>query len=300
MDRRELLGALSGALCVGLPAGARATPAVVMAEWWETVDLEHEDRVRRIKRIAAELGFSDPPRISSYVIPRSRLPSDYPVDMPVLRVVFAERTFFDTASDRLRPEGDRVIGLVGEALLREPPDVAIFVAGHTDNRGSELYNYDLSVRRAEAVAGALSEYGVGGAVLWRVGFGENVPLFPNTTEPWLGRNRRVEFLFAGRTAPVAQWLSDQGDMVCTGASPQQMAECRKVALARSTFEAVQVGRPRRVVTPHTPGAQTASPTGGQQATAIGGSTVAAAPPGRPKLRIDLGSRKWAIEAPAAF
>ena len=104
-----------------------------------------------------------------------------PVDVPLLRVVFPERVFFDTAQWNLRPDAISVIDVVAESLRREPPDVAVFVAGHADSRGSRAYNFDLSLKRANAVSEALVRRGVGQAAIWRIGFGEAVPLRSNAT-----------------------------------------------------------------------------------------------------------------------
>ncbi|TKV41570.1 hypothetical protein A0U87_20655 [Sphingobium sp. MP9-4] len=68
------------------------------------------------------------------------LPANIAADVPALRVVFLERTtFFDTDSARLRPVAIEIAALIAENLRKEPPDVALFVAGHVDARGS--YDY---------------------------------------------------------------------------------------------------------------------------------------------------------------
>ncbi len=47
------------------------------------------------------------------------------------------------------------------AILKEYPDTNIEVQGHTDSRGTDEYNMQLSQRRATAVAGYLTRNGVG-------------------------------------------------------------------------------------------------------------------------------------------
>lgn len=65
------------------------------------------------------------------------------------------------------------------------------LAGHTDAVGSEAYNADLSLRRAQSVAEYLAvEHGVAPSRLDIEGFGETRLLFPD--QPEHGRNRRVE------------------------------------------------------------------------------------------------------------
>jgi hypothetical protein len=133
-----------------------------------------------------------------------------------------------------------VIDLVAAALSREAADTAVFVAGHTDARGDDASNYDLSVRRAQTVAEQLKGRGVRQAQIWRVGFGEAVPLMPNTSESNMARNRRVEFLFARKPEAVGTWLSRQKAEVCRGASPAARDECLRSFVALPRVEAVPV------------------------------------------------------------
>ena len=74
------------------------------------------------------------------------------------------------------------------------------VAGHTDAVGSEGYNQDLSERRADTIKRYLTEkYGINGADLVTVGYGESQPKDPKVpTDP---SNRRVQVVnMATKTA----------------------------------------------------------------------------------------------------
>jgi outer membrane protein OmpA-like peptidoglycan-associated protein len=73
----------------------------------------------------------------------------------------------------------------------------IRVEGHTDDRGAEKANLDLSQRRAQAVVAYLVRKGVAAARLEAAGFGEARPIAPNDTAENRGRNRRVEFVIVG-------------------------------------------------------------------------------------------------------
>jgi outer membrane protein OmpA-like peptidoglycan-associated protein len=65
------------------------------------------------------------------------------------------------------------------------------VAGHTDAIGSEQYNQDLSERRADTIKRYLTEkYGINGADLVTVGYGESKPKDPNAPADPI--NRRVQ------------------------------------------------------------------------------------------------------------
>lgn len=215
---------MGAALAVLVGATAPVCGQDRILSWPETVQMEHDDRLRRLRSLAARsLGAA--PRIETYRIDRSALPRSIPVDIPVSRWVFDQRVFFDTDSDVLRPEGQAVIDVVAQVLRGEAADTAVFVAGHTDSRAYDGYNYALSVRRARSVALALHARRVRQAQIWQVGFGEAVPLAPNTSDEGMARNRRVEFLFARKAEAVGLWLSRQRDLVCSGASAAQRQVC---------------------------------------------------------------------------
>jgi OOP family OmpA-OmpF porin len=96
---------------------------------------------------------------------------------------------FEYGSDRLKPEASTTLD-EAVATLRLNPDVRIEVAGHTDARGSDAYNLDLSQRRAEAVRRHLIEKGVTNVLTAR-GYGEREPIADDTTEAGRSENRRV-------------------------------------------------------------------------------------------------------------
>jgi outer membrane protein OmpA-like peptidoglycan-associated protein len=145
-------------------------------------------------------------RFLRYKVDKSRL-KGFRSDMPVLRVVFEERVFFDTDKSDVRAEAVPVLGSVAETLRAQTGSVALFVAGHTDSRGSDEYNLALSIKRADSVARALGDRGVGSAAIWRVGFGKAVPLRSETSSQDMAYNRRVEFLIATQPAIIAAWVN---------------------------------------------------------------------------------------------
>jgi outer membrane protein OmpA-like peptidoglycan-associated protein len=82
-------------------------------------------------------------------------------------------------------------------ILRDQPNVEIFVDGYTDDVGSDAYNQRLSDRRAQAVVVYLSEAGVNTSRLRARGFGKTHPVASNATEEGRAENRRVELNLAG-------------------------------------------------------------------------------------------------------
>ncbi|MEX1249814.1 MAG: OmpA family protein, partial [Hyphomonas sp.] len=78
------------------------------------------------------------------------------------------------------------------SFLAKQPDTRIQIAGHTDSRGADAYNRDLSARRAAAVATYLTSAGVDAGRIVSVGLGESVPVSSNDTAAGRAINRRVE------------------------------------------------------------------------------------------------------------
>jgi OOP family OmpA-OmpF porin len=96
---------------------------------------------------------------------------------------------FETNSAELRAESIPVLDNAISTLKRYP-ELKIEVAGHTDSRGSDAYNLQLSSRRAESVRKYLADGGVTNALTSR-GYGERQPVASNNTEEGRQQNRRV-------------------------------------------------------------------------------------------------------------
>lgn len=197
--------------------------------------------MKRLRRLSEVLPPDQRPRFYEGVVPASRLPSSFGTDLPVLRVVFPDRTFFDTGRYVLRPEARRVAAIIAESLRREPPDVAMFVAGHADSRGSDEMNEILSINRANAVARNIFRQGVNLSSIWRIGFGEDMPLYSGSSDADFARNRRVEFLFSAKPEAVGIWLADQqfGEL-CQASNAAEAAACRDKLKFRAGYEAVNL------------------------------------------------------------
>ncbi|MCX6320339.1 MAG: OmpA family protein [Bacteroidia bacterium] len=79
-------------------------------------------------------------------------------------------------------------------VLNSYPDTNIELQGHTDSKGTEAYNQNLSEKRATTVSGYLAGEGITANRLTIKGFGETVPKYDNETAEGRTQNRRVEFL----------------------------------------------------------------------------------------------------------
>jgi outer membrane protein OmpA-like peptidoglycan-associated protein len=212
-----------------------------LATWQSTVLLEHCDRIKRLQRLSVLLPPDEQPRFFESVIPHHRLPADYGVDIPVLRVVFPDRVFFDTAKSALRPEAQEIARIIAESLRRELPDVTLFVAGHADSRGDADYNEALSISRADTVATTIFRYGINLGTVWRIGFGEDMPLVAGQHEAAWGQNRRIEFLFSAKPEPIGVWLADQQQHdLCQSRNTAESTRCKAGLELRPDYEAARV------------------------------------------------------------
>lgn len=77
-------------------------------------------------------------------------------------------------------------------FLMQNPEVRIEIGGHTDNVGSEAFNKDLSLKRAQAVAGYLIGRGIPPGRVQAAGYGFDQPAASNQTEEGRALNRRTE------------------------------------------------------------------------------------------------------------
>jgi OOP family OmpA-OmpF porin len=98
---------------------------------------------------------------------------------------------FETGSDVLLPGTEHIIQDAA-ATLNQYPELRIEVAGHSDNVGGGLANFNLSERRAKTVRDFLIRYGVDENRITAVGYGESQPIATNDTPEGRAQNRRVE------------------------------------------------------------------------------------------------------------
>jgi len=98
--------------------------------------------------------------------------------------------YFDYNSDQLTSRATSTLN--GVAGVLNGKAVRIQLAGHTDNRGSDAFNLDLSKRRAVTVKRYLSSHGVRAGQMAIKAYGESRPAASNRTEAGRAKNRRVE------------------------------------------------------------------------------------------------------------
>jgi outer membrane protein OmpA-like peptidoglycan-associated protein len=99
---------------------------------------------------------------------------------------------FDYNSANISAKSQAAVEALGKALTSPSLKGSTFLlAGHTDAKGGEAYNQDLSERRADAIKRYLTDkYGIAGTDLVTVGYGKSKLKDPNA--PTAEVNRRVQ------------------------------------------------------------------------------------------------------------
>ncbi|QOY95985.1 DUF4398 and OmpA-like domain-containing protein [Massilia sp. UMI-21] len=126
-----------------------------------------------------------------------------------LQAVKTERGYVVTIGDVLFATNQATLTPNGMSSLRKLADVmsqnpnrTVLVEGFTDSTGSSSYNMELSQRRAEAVASALSSMGVPRDRIAMKAYGEAFPVAPNDTASNRQLNRRVEIVLSNENAQI--------------------------------------------------------------------------------------------------
>ncbi|WP_216856003.1 OmpA family protein [Acidisphaera sp. S103] len=102
----------------------------------------------------------------------------------------SDKILFASNSDKLNPVTETSMGKLGHELLSVQIG-HLGVEGHTDSYGTDAYNNDLSLRRAQAVAVVLESAGMQAGNIRVRGLGKQDPVADNNTPAGQSENRRV-------------------------------------------------------------------------------------------------------------
>jgi OmpA-OmpF porin, OOP family len=113
-----------------------------------------------------------------------------PIEVGV--TVRLKNIYFDFDKTTLKKESfvelDKVVD-----FLSQNPSVEVEIAGHTDAKGSDQYNLNLSQGRSQSVVDYIVSKGIDGSRLTAHGYGESKPIDTNDSVEGQANNRRVEF-----------------------------------------------------------------------------------------------------------
>lgn len=112
------------------------------------------------------------------------------------REIVLENIYYDYDKWDIRPDAEPTLNRLAD-VLRQNPSVRIQLGSHTDCRGNDGYNAELSQKRAQSAVNYLIGKGIAAERLGAVGYGETAPAVDcacgRCTEPEHQANRRTTF-----------------------------------------------------------------------------------------------------------
>jgi len=111
-----------------------------------------------------------------------------------------DMVYFEYNKAVIKSQSFPILDAVAATMQGNPSIQLIEVQGHTDERGNDAYNLDLSDRRAASVKAYLIDKGVDANRLESQGYGETQPLDRRSNEAAWAKNRRVAFLIIKRAS----------------------------------------------------------------------------------------------------
>jgi outer membrane protein OmpA-like peptidoglycan-associated protein len=114
------------------------------------------------------------------------------------KIEILDKVYFEYNKAIIKKESYPILDAVAATLQGNPDIQLVEIQGHTDERGNDAYNLDLSNKRAHAVLEYLTGKGVDENRLQSQGYGETQPIDRRHNEEAWAKNRRVEFLILKR------------------------------------------------------------------------------------------------------
>lgn len=110
--------------------------------------------------------------------------------------IILKDVYFEFNKSNITPEGAAELDKLVQ-VMKQNPAMEIMVKSHTDNRGSDKYNLNLSNRRAQSTVQYIISKGINKSRIQGKGFGESEPKVAcgdNCTDEQHASNRRSEFM----------------------------------------------------------------------------------------------------------
>ena len=160
---------------------ALASQTQALASTSEALDKETEARKRAEARTKDALD-----RLALASVPVKQ-------DVRGLVITFPGNVLFASGKYALLASAENKLSQVA-TVLKDQPDNKIVVEGHTDSRGGDQMNQELSRNRADSVRQYLVNHGVGGDQISASGLGSSRPVADNKSAEGRADNRRVEIV----------------------------------------------------------------------------------------------------------
>lgn len=123
------------------------------------------------------------------------------------QIIILEKVYFDTAKATIKQVSFGLLDQVAATLRSNSQLTKVLIEGHTDSRGKDAYNLQLSKDRAASVRKYLIDKGIAAERLDSEGYGETKPIDTNKTKKGRANNRRVQFAITevnGKPVPKDQ------------------------------------------------------------------------------------------------
>ncbi len=118
---------------------------------------------------------------------------------------------FASGKAKILPKSKKLLDNVASVILSHPEIQKVRIEGHTDDRGNDDTNKQLSQARADSVMEYLVSKGVEAGRLEAIGYGEEKPVADNKTKKGQAANRRVEFNLGEPTPPPGAETPPSGE-----------------------------------------------------------------------------------------
>ncbi|HEX8671160.1 MAG TPA: OmpA family protein [Longimicrobium sp.] len=126
-----------------------------------------------------------------------------------IAVTFASGILFPTNSTQILSAGQNNLAQLASSLQRYP-ETTVLIVGHTDARGTDQYNMQLSQNRSQSAANFLISRGIAASRIRTEGRGESEPVASNDTDAGMQQNRRVEIAIFASEQYRQQILREYG------------------------------------------------------------------------------------------
>ena len=118
------------------------------------------------------------------------------VQSTINKLLTSKKINFERRSTKITEDSNIVVNEIAK-ILNENPNFKIEIAGHTDSRGSDSLNKQISQDRASSVREVLISLGIDKNRVTAVGYGEEFPIAQDDENGLSEINRRVEFNILG-------------------------------------------------------------------------------------------------------
>lgn len=111
------------------------------------------------------------------------------------KIQLPDDILFNHDQSDLKPDAQKTLNELIQALAKLEADTVIQINGHTDSTSDEQYNLMLSEKRAKSVEAYLRQSGKIDLIKMSTsGYGESMPIASNDSEEGKAKNRRVEIV----------------------------------------------------------------------------------------------------------